>query len=237
MNSTARLHEPLMRLPHYGVHNIGGLYYLFQDNLHTGWNFVGSKHPSNATVKHLSNTCPHCFNPHQMNVKVSNKHWDKFLSIIEDPLVRMMLPLPPRNETKAVYLEQGKLPSVNVLFSVLERLNNPLHHQTRAVWAHTTSRVARALLLTNIHPMPLYGGTMQDADAIRKMLTLAMDGRRRLIIEGTPELLLPEGTHMLDTNLSSLMPLEELVALPLEHLGLEVLSRYFRGELPGDWRV
>lgn len=222
--------QPMLALPHYGIHKIGGLLYLFQDNLSEGWNFVGSRYPSNASVRGLGNKCSHVFNPHQINLKLSHKHWDKFEPLLADPLVQAMLPLPARSQ-KAYYLPASKVAMTPMVLAMLERLSNPLHYQTKALWAKTDAQVLRALDHTNIHPIALHSAGVVDSDRIRKLLMAAQDGRRHLIISGFDDVLLPSNVQMLDSRINQLMPLEALAGLPLEHIGLEIVARYCRGEL------
>lgn len=225
------MHTPsqaMVDLPHYGIHNVGGLLYLFQDNLHEGWNFVGSRYPSNASVRGLGNKCSHVFNPHQINLKISQKHWDKFAPLLDDPLVQAMLPLPARRQ-KAYYLPSSAIRMAPMVLATLERLNNPLHHQTKALWATTDNKVVRALEHTNIHPICLHSAGIVDSDRVRRLLTQAQLGRRHLIIEGFDDILLPDHVQVLETKVTDMMPLEELAGLPLEHIGLEIVARYCRG--------
>ena len=213
-------------LGHYGIHEDEGVNYIYQDTCPHGWNFIGLSTKSNLTVKQLRNQCSHNINVNLATRKLSKIHLSKFNNIVADPLVQAMLPVP---NGKTYFLDEEQLPDAAVWLACLERLNSPLHTWVKPLFAVSMNHAIKHIDKTNIHPMVFVDLKNTDNESVLKLAAAAKTSPRTVIFCGDSSMVLPKHVHRLETKLSELMPLQDLISLPLEHLGSYVLSEYCKG--------
>lgn len=218
-----------MPLPFYGIHEDSGTAYLYQDTCPFGWEFIGLNKRSKQSVKHLKNQCSHTINVNLATRKLSNNHWNRFKSLVSDPLVQAMLPIP---NGKTYYLDQSQLDSSANWLSCLERLSSPLHTWVKPLWSENVSGVVKQLKMTNIHPMVLTDISSSDHENALRLAKLNRTTPRTLILAGEPNLVLPPHVERITTNIESLIGLQELISLPLEHIGSYILAQHCKGVDP-----
>jgi len=217
-------------LSHYGVHaDTDGISYLFQDLCPYGWEFFGLKDKrATRSVKHLKNQCPHQINVYLAQRVLSNKIWNSFLRIVNDPLVQAMLPL-PNGET--YHFDQTSIDNPTEWLSCLERLSSPLHTAVKPLWSETNQVLSKKLQLTNIQPLVLMDINAEDALTARRLHDLNKTCPRTLILSCTEQLVLPKSVKSIETQLESLTSLKDLISLPLEHIGSYLIAEYCKGSL------
>lgn len=218
-----------MPLPYYGIHSDNGISYLYQDTCPLGWEFIGLAKRSSQTVKHLKNQCSHTVNVNLATRKLSNNHWNKFKSLVSDPLVQAMLPIPNGH---TYFFDQSQLTDSTHWLSCLERLSSPLHAWVRPLWSESPNVVMRQLKMTNIHPMVLTDIGSNEHETALRLAEANKTTPRTLILSGESNLILPKHVKKLTTNLDSLMVLQELISLPLEHIGSYIIAQHCKGVNP-----
>ena len=116
-------------------------------------------------------------------------------------------------------------------FAVVFVSNGPgeLHTWVKPLFAVNKGHAAKHLGMTNIHPMVFVDLTPHDSDTVLRLATIAKTSPRTVIFCGDPKIVIPKHIERLETNLSSLTTLQDLISLPLEHLGSYVLSKYCKG--------
>lgn len=221
-----QLHKDPAPLGYYGIHEDDGVSYLYQDICPYGWNFIGLSTKSNLSVKPLKNQCSHNINVNLATRKLSKIHLAKFNNIVADPLVQAMLPVP---NGKTYFLDENQLPEAAVWLACLERLNSPLHTWVKPLFAVSMNHALKHIDKTNIHPMVFVDLKSTDTEDVLKLATAARTSPRTVIFCGTPSMVLPKHIERLETKLGELTSLQDLISLPLEHLGSHILSEYCKG--------
>lgn len=215
-------------LPHFGIHqDVDGFRHLFQDLCPEGFNYVGLKGQSGMSVRKLTERCPHAIVPSLGLRNLPSRHWERFLTLIDDPLVQAMLPIPEDNG--AVFLEQtGEGSMLMNALSCLERMSTPMYRSILPFWATNQRELKKYLRISNIHPVVLIGAELGDSARILKYLELAQSYPRKLIIVGSRDIALPSDVPRIETGLLKKISLAELISLPMEHIGGEIIKRYCR---------
>ena len=213
-------------LGYYGIHEDDGVSYLYQDICPHGWEFIGLNRKSNLTVKHLKNQCSHNINVNLATRKLSKIHLSKFNGIASDPLVQAMLPIP---NGKTYFIDTKELPDAANWLACLERLNSPLHTWVKPLFAVNTSHIVKHMDMSNIHPMCFVDLTTDDSAAVQRLAMIAKTTPRTVIFCGDGSMVLPKHIERLSTNLSDKISLQDLISMPLEHLGSYILSEYCKG--------
>jgi hypothetical protein len=218
------------QLPSYGLHTSDqGITYLFQDLCPYGWEFLGLKNSrSNLSVKHLKNQCPHQINMYLAQRVLSKKVWDSFCRIVNDPLVRAMLPLP---NGRTYSFDQNSIENSTEWFSCLERLASPLHTGVKPFWVDSNQAMARKLALTNIQPLVLMDVKAENTLDVRRLHDLNKTCPRTLIISCTEQLVLTPSVEVIQTQLESLISLKDMISLPLEHIGSYLIAEHCKSTL------
>jgi hypothetical protein len=212
-------------LPCFGLHKSSdGVWYLHQDITLEGAQFVGLKtgNPT-GTVRHLKGKCSHAIPPGAGLRAPARPHWNMFRSYMADPLVKALLPLPRAQQ--AYYLGTPQGLDAPVLLRTLERLSSPVYSWVRPLWSVTDNQLKSQLTLSNLHPMVLYGATMDDSQTVQKYLELAMAHNRPLVILGSTFQVLPPGVETLETELQE-TDVHCLLGLPLEQIGSFLIRRH-----------
>mgnify|MGYP005988371485 CR=1 FL=1 len=76
----------------------------------------------------------------------------------------------------------------------------------------------------------VYGATIADSELIVTLENISKSLPRKLIIAGSRDTALSEGVIRIQSNILSLLDLPELISLPLEHIGGELIKRYCQNE-------
>lgn len=215
-------------LTYSGIHTLDNDFrYLFQPTCPEGWSFVGIKSGSGYTTRGLK-TCTHeiplplAFRP------VSRRHWDTFKRLFNDPLVQAMLPVPKDGKagTGVYYLNTAKCPGYVALLAVLERMSSPLHRGLRSWWSCRSSSLFKEMGYTNVHPLMIHNLRSSDVVSARQLAMDAATQPRTVMLLGE-EMILGNEVTEIHTELHNLA-LEDLIALPWEHIGANVIVNYCR---------
>ena len=215
---------------HYGLHKGNdSIWYLVQDEP-LSQNYVGL--PDRPTFEVRSVIKRHC--PHSTPYKpeeVSKKDWIIFMALWHDPLVQAMSPLPKdEGVTKAPYFYDAT-GEIAEAARLLARLSNPKGSLTAAVNPARETLHIGYLSCTNIAPLVLTEVRTWHQKIISNIAAQSVHLPRRLVFIGYDEYMLMEtGLERGKTKLPSLLPLEELAALPLEAIGATLLRKFARSE-------
>ena len=214
---------------HYGLHKGNdSLWYLVQDEP-LSQNFVGL--PDRPTFEVRSVMKRHC--PHSTPYKpeeVSKKDWKTFLSIFSDPLVQALLPTPKEEKAKAPYFYDAT-GEVCEAARILTRLSNPKGSLTVTVSPARETLHIGYLSCTNLAPLVLTDIRTWHQKIMSNIAAQAAHLPRRLVFIGYDEhMLMEHGLERAKTFFTSLVPLEELSALPLEAIGAHLVRKYARSE-------
>lgn len=221
-----------INLPNFGIfEDSDGVRNLYQDLCPYGFNYVGVKSRSNLSVKGIKARCPHAMVPTLGLREVPAKHWKKFMTFFNDELVQAMLPLPNPSGHQAVYLDQEVFGSESSAYlSCLERMSTPMQRSVIPLWTASDRAIQAHLALSNIHPLVIFGAKEGDGPRVANLLEASVCLPRKLIVVGTKKIALPKTTPRISSNLKNLVPLDQLISLPMEHIGCEIIKRYCRRE-------
>ncbi len=194
-----------------------------------GTNAISLREKSPFLVK-LGSGRKHC--NHQMPLAVptpNDRHWDMFMSLLDDPLVRAMLPFPKKDAGLYYIAERERLVD---FFVMLSRMTSPIYPAVVPFWTMEPQAVVHALGESNIQPLVLTGAKLADLVVIRQVATVALHAPRKMIISGVNEAVLSTAFQRIDTHLTepSRYDFNELNALPWEILGAVALRKWMRGE-------
>ena len=233
-NRQAKRTRPSRRpqLNAFGLHRSkADVWYLFQDLNPTGYDFRGKNSVSGLYTNKITGDCSHAMNIYQRNRSVPKRHNKLFKRIACDPLVQAMSPLPYETKSQKIYrFESTSLMLPSLWLRTLERMSSPLYSHVLSVHDLKLSYVAKALTVTNLHPFVVHGLTEQHTEIVEELLYLAKKNDRTLILLSDVEI---EGVPTSKTQLPDLLKLNDLVILPLEHIGVRVLDKYVSSqELP-----
>lgn len=230
----------------FGVHEIEGTLYLFQDTCPDGVALVEPENRQkfmsrrNTDLASLGGQCTHNLNPFAMRSRIPKHQWESFMKLANDPLVQAFLPVPaaakslPKNK---VYLVDGRFNGMAYLvLKNLERLCSPVHSRMKPFSRMTEPYVLSELAKSNIHPITLQLKNSEDeCRSAWRLCTKTTkipegDENRPLIISATGltfHKLTEHGqVHVLDTKLVEDYITSTLTSMPLEALGGRVLGHY-----------
>lgn len=222
----------LAPLPFYGIHTLdNGVSYLFQDLQPFGWEFIGLGQKTKQSVKHLRNQCSHNVNVYLGANKPSKKHWETFIKLMDDPLVQAMLPVP---NGKTYFLDQYSLDDAIHWLACLERLSSPLHSQVKPLWSSSLKVITADMKRSNIHPMVLTDVSLDDNQTVKRLNDLGKSTPRTVIFSGDSDLIVPKDIERIETSIQSRISLNDLISLPMEHIGAYIIAQHCRGEFQRD---
>jgi hypothetical protein len=150
--------------------------------------------------------------------KAASEHWAQFLRLCDDPFVRAMLPLP--NEGYAIRLFAVS----SIYLTLLSKMSSPILPVVYPITSVTTAWVTDQLTHTNVQPLCLSGVTAETKPLVEEYAKLAAVQPRTLIF-GTEAASLGTPTRLTQMNL------EDLIFLPWETLGANVVRLYMKGEM------
>lgn len=208
----------------YGLHWDGSVAWLLQGR-GKGSNFVG-----------LRGECPfestHSMCNHLVPVAApipDRHHWSEFSRIMRDPLVKAMLPVPPSNGQKAIFIEDRKN-ELEIFLACLSRLSSPILPVVKSTLTLKVKDLAHELTSSNIQPLILIQSTSDSQELIDLVVAFAPRSPRTVIIVGDAEVTDGAVVQTIESDILSLIPLQILIPLPLESIGATVLRRYSRNE-------
>lgn len=217
------------QLPHFGIHeDADGVRHLFQDLCPDGFNYVGIKGSTGMSVRKCKKVCSHAVIPTLGLRNLPDKHWYVFQQMLSDNLVKVMLPMPTQGRHSCYIGDNNFEGQIVEYLSCLERMSTPLISSVKPLWAVNLAEIKALLGLTNLHPLVLYGAKEEDSPLVARLLELSRSYPRRLVICGTDELILPKQLNRMKSSLIEVIKLSELISLPLEHIGGEIIKRYCR---------
>lgn len=199
--------RPHVQRPVFGVHWADGVAFLLQKA--GAANAMGIDIPVPFPINGRA-SCPH----HIVVPARSLTH-----SQIDDPLFRVMSPLPGRG----VYLSACH-PAIT---TELEALCSPQERLSFPIWYLTLGQVRQRLDHTNVAPLVLTDVKVSDLPAVRQIMALAGASERRVLFlrsEWLPKL--PDVT-VIETGISTVDAPETLSAV-----GAAMLTRYMLGQDP-----
>lgn len=215
---------------HYGIHwTDEGVAFLEQGR--SGANAVGLRMKSPFNVQ-LPNRKRHCNHQITLNSAVpSDLHWDYLSQLFGDDLVRAMLPL-PKLDGGVFWLEQSE--GIEVFLTTLARMSSPINPIVIPIWmVKAADNIIDELHSTNVQPLILTGVEPKHSSLIADVAKAATILPRRLILVGSPDVIVPQSAKRIRTELSSpdLINIQDFTALPWEQLGATVVRKFMRREL------
>lgn len=233
MTNAARvLTQEKEQIPCFGLHKgKNTAMYLFQDYNPTGYDFRGKNTDSGFVSTNLRGSCPHAMNLYLRNRSVPKRHAKDFRKIAHDPLVQAMAPVPHGYKKQKIYhFEEDSLVMPSLWLRTLERMSSPLYSHVLNVQNITRAYVLKALTTTNIQPLVIYGITEIQTPLIKLIVAEAEKLERTLILIGSRVI---RGYPTSKTKLTDLINLNDLVLLPMEHIGVRMLDNLVSNkELP-----
>lgn len=228
--------------PHFGVIDVNGVDFIFQDTCPEGiplvsWEERHLKRSGLSTEEAgMGGNCPHNINPLHLYRKVSSNQWAEFVRISKDPLVQAFMPVPSKVkpfQSNVLVLDQALCKSWYFLLKNLERLCSPTYTKIWPWGEQTAQHRFRELSLTNIHPVVYtFKAAKHDFYEIRQFITAARScpvNRPVILVAESSmaaKLLEIKGTSRIDSNLVENCLTSNLITLPLEHIGTRVLGYY-----------
>lgn len=180
--------------------------------------------------------CNHMIAPTMPNP--AREHLEAFRRLIEeDELVRLMLPMPKNamlDANRGVALVRTDKPEdMQTRLTNLSRMSSPIRVPIVRLDLMRPRDILLELEHTNVQPLVVVG-TKPEHDADLRLLSQgAAKKPRRLLVVGshnTPW----AGAEIVSTRMVNL-PINELIALPMEALGSIAVRGYMRKEWTGSW--
>lgn len=213
-----RMHQ----VDHYGLHQVGGVVWLVQGR--GGTNFAGLKERCPLRVK--GGMCNHLI-PAAAPVP-DRVHWEQWLQIFPDPLVKVMVPLPRVPGTNLFYVED-EFDDLRLYFATLSRLSSPIYGIVKSAEKMTMKDLESELAATNIQPMVVVQANQDSKDLIEAIAAAGQDAPRTVVVTGAPDVETRPPFQQIRTQIRN-TPLEDLMMLPLENIGAATIRRYARRE-------
>lgn len=218
--------EELTIVTHYGLHTSpDGIAYLHQGRKAN--NFLSMKQPSPFTVRtKKSKPCPHLINP--ASTIPDRAHWSLFLRMMDDDLVREMLPIPKERNALVPFLADpnGELMMDLVMLS---RLGSPILPVVVPFRKMTPRFFMEELSITNALPLVLTSITTADQADMEELARESRSTPRKLILVGSPNMVIRTPMKRITTDLWNFDKLE-MQSLNMENIGAAVIRRHARGE-------
>ncbi len=213
---------------HYGIHwDEDGLAWLQQGR--GGTNAWGVKEKSSFSVK-LPNRSVHCNHMVQLASAVPNDHhWNTFVQLLDDPLVRAFLPTPKQDG--GVYFLESMGPNEHLILIMLSKLSSPIYNVVAPMWTMTPSTIIEQLQQTNIQPFVVTDLKPKDSETIGQLSRAAVYHPRKLIMVGSSDVVINANIRRVKTKLHTDHNLGDLVSLPWESLGASIVRLFMRREL------
>src|SRR5690606_12205150 len=137
-----------------------------------GTNAIGLRERAPFQVE-LPNRSKHCNHQIPLSTPVPNDHhWDFFLQLLDDPLVRAMLPI-PKKAGGVYYLADPNGEALDVLL-MLSKLSSPIYSTVVPVWSLTEQAIITELQQTNVQPLVLTQMEPKNSDLLSRVARAAV---------------------------------------------------------------
>jgi len=213
---------------HYGIHWDRTVAFLMQGR--SGSNAIGLKARAPFEVQ-LPGKRKHCNHQIPLATPVPNDyHWDYFLQLLDDPLVRAMLPIPkPDAGTYFLVDEAGEM---NTILVLLSKMSSPIHNVVVPIWMSNAASVVEAMQNTNVQPLVYTGVEPKHSDIVSQVSKAAAQLPAKVVFSGSGDVVVPPTLKRVTTTLNEKYDLSDLIALPWENLGATVVRKFMRNEWP-----
>lgn len=214
-------------IPCYGVHWApSGLAFLQQGR--GGTNAFGYRERSPFVVK-LPSRKRHCNHQIPLATPVPNDyHWDYFLRVSTDPVVRTMLPI-PKIEPGGAYIEDND-GSLTLHLIALSRMSSPIYSAVVPMWQVTRQGMMDELVQTNVQPFVITGCEPKHSSLIQELAAASLYNPRMLVFVGRSDVVLSQNIRRIKPTILKQLPIEEFSGLPWEAIGATVCRKYMRDE-------
>lgn len=212
----------MQQVDYYGLHWDGPVAWLLQGRGTN--NFVGLK--AQAPFGGARGMCNHLIPA--AAPKPDRIHWQRFLEVYDDPLVQAMLPVPRSLGENAFYVEDSYGDLVSQL-STLSRLSSPIKPIVCPIWSMRVKDIQTEMTRTNIQPLVLIQADSKSQEVVDTVVNLSRLLPRTVIVVGSNEPVVQSPMKRIYTRIRD-FDLQDLLALPFENIGAEVLRRYARHE-------
>lgn len=161
----------------------------------------------------------------------SQEHRDKLTELMDDSLVRVMLPV-PRNITDPIPFVVDTGQNLRLVMHLLSKLSSPIIDVIHPAWASVIQNMTTELSATNVQPFVMSEVTSSYTEKLNRAVSVAITAPRRLIVMGHAHVALPKGCERIETGLGSMSAeqINELALLPWETLGAWIVRQYMRRE-------
>lgn len=207
---------------HYGLFWDGPVAWLLQGR--GGNNFVGLK--AQCPFRSPGGMCNHLI-PAAAPIP-DRIHWEKFLQIINDPLVKALLPIPHLVGQNTFYVEDP-YNDLSYYLSNLSRLSSPIQPIVRPAWSLKVRDLERELSSSNIQPLIVVKTQPSDQGIVDTIGEMSMFTPRTVLLTGSADVVVQAPMRRISTDIRS-QDLEEVMTLPMENLGAAVIRRAARRE-------
>lgn len=210
------------QVEHYGLFWDGPVAWLLQGR--GGSNFVGLREKTPFRV--AGGMCNHLIPP---AAPIPDRiHWEKFLEIVNDPLVRAMLPIPRPEGSRAFFVED---PYNDLAFHLasLSRLSSPIKGVVRPLWTVKVKDLEKELSSTNVQPLVLTQAEPKGQPVVDAIGDFSMMLPRTTILTGRGDMVVQKPMQRITTQIRN-FDIEDLLTLPMENIGAAVLRRHARNE-------
>lgn len=216
---------------HYGIHyDASRIGWLMQGRGST--NAVGRRERPPFTVR-LPNNQRHC--NHQIPLAAPiphDNHWGYFQSIIDDPLVWAMLPIPKQDG--GLFTVSDPNDDLHIPTLCLSKTSSPIFPCVVPAAGLTIQAVIKEMQQTNLQPYVIYDMDDAEPDLVsaiakigpnlpRKVVMIYRSGKSALRSSFTPitnSMFFDENSYDLD----------DLISIPWESIGATLIRRFMRKE-------
>lgn len=212
---------------YFGLHEADGVLWLQQGR--GGHNFLGlnKKSPYNVALRRKHNrACPHMINAASPNP--DREQWARFLVLLQDPMVRALLPIPKQYGDLVPYVNDPNN-ELAMKLVLLTKMSSPIYPMVMPFVGMTQAQILGELETTNVAPLVLTGVLPEHTTDLHELAQKARLLPRKLLCTGDSTVVIRAPLQRLQTLLWEYDELE-LAMLPWETLGAFVLRRHARGE-------
>lgn len=214
-----------IEVSHYGIHwDPEKVAWLEQGR--GGVNAFGLSAKSPFLVRPMAGS-RHCNHQISLSNPIPNdRHWEVFMKLQSDPLVRALMPFPKPDSGIYYLIDETRLTDYLVMLS---RMSSPIYPIVSPFWTVDRPSLVKLLGESNVQPLVLTGAQTTDIGMIREIAPAAAHRPRRLVMSGIAEIVLPTTVRKIETKITQ-EDFNELNSLPWEVLGAVAIKKYMRRE-------
>ena len=243
---TALAHISPIPQPSFGLHEIDGTYFLFQDTMPDGhpitpMDYTAKYSGRNTDYAQIGGACTHNINPFLVHRRIPKCQWAIFKDLVKDPLVELFLPVPmkaKRFQKIVLLLDNSFNPSWFFLMKTLERLCSPVHSKIDQWGEEYQHKRISDLGLSNLQPL-VYSFTEKNLTPHNELDIVRLASKANLSELGRPVLftgnsevvrtlkaLLSDEAEIITSSLHDRSLVTNIMHLPFEHMGSRVMGHY-----------